>query len=92
MEAQQAGDAGDEILVERYDGGERLTGCRRAEPKPMLARCIGDDDMATVDPGEVCKQRTQRTRIDRGGGFKSFRRCVQNDRDGGQLRAPDNRL
>ncbi len=42
-------------LVERDDGGERLTGRRRAEPKPMLARSVGDDDMASVDPGEVGK-------------------------------------
>ncbi len=58
----------------------------------MLARRVGDDDMAAVDPGQVGEQRAQRARIDRGGGLESFRCCVENDRDGGQLRAPDDRL
>ena len=92
METQQARDAGDEILVERDDGGERLTGRRRAEPKPMLARSVGDDDMASVDAGQVGEQRAERARIDRRGGLESIRRGVENDRDGGQLRAPDDRL
>lgn len=58
----------------------------------MLAGRIGDDNMASVDPGQVREQRAQRTRIDRGGGLESIRCGVENDRDGGQLRAPDDRL
>ncbi len=58
----------------------------------MLAARIGDDNMASIDPGQVSEQRAQRARIDRGGGLESIRRGVQNDRDGGQLRAPDNRF
>lgn len=92
MEAQQAGDAGDEILVERNDGGERAAGLGVTQPQPMLAGRIGDDDVASVDPRLVGEQRAERARIDRGGGLVSLRRGVQDDRDGGQLRAPDDRL
>ena len=92
METQQARNASDEIFVERNDGGERLAGRYRAEPKPMLSRCVGYDDMAPVDPGQVRKQRSQRARIDRGRCLESLRCGVQNDRDGGQLRAPGDRL
>jgi hypothetical protein len=92
VEAQQAGDAGDEIPVERDDGGERAARLGVPQPQPMLARCVGDDDMASVDSGLVGEQRTERARIDRGGGLVSLRRGVQNDRDGGQLRAPNDRL
>lgn len=88
MEPQQAGDAGDEILVERDDRGERLARRRVAQPKPMLAGRVGDDDMAPVDSGQVGEQRAERARIDRGGGRKSLRCGVEDDRDGGQLRAP----
>lgn len=49
VEAQQAGDAGEEILVERDDGRERPAGLRIAQPKPVLAGRVGDDDMASVD-------------------------------------------
>src|SRR3546814_4090756 len=90
--SQQARDAGDEILVEWDNCGERLARRRRAEPQPMLARSVGDDDMASVDSSHVGKQRAQRARIDRDGRLKSLRCCVQNDRDGGQLRAPGDRL
>ena len=58
----------------------------------MLASRIGDDNMATVYPSQVNEQRAERARIDRGGGLKSLRCCVEDDRDGGQLRAPDDRL
>jgi len=58
----------------------------------MFAGRVGDDDMASVDPGQVGEQRAKRARIDRGGGRESLRRGVQNDRDGGQLRVPDDRL
>ncbi|WP_287459688.1 hypothetical protein [Sphingomonas sp.] len=58
----------------------------------MLSARIIDDDVAAFDPGQVREQRAQRTRIDRGGGRKSLRRSVQNNRDGGKLRAPDDRL
>ena len=92
MKAQQARDPGDEVLVERNDRGERLARCRIAQPQPMLAGRVGDDDMAAVDPGQVGEQRAQRARRDRGGGLKSLRRGVENDRDGGQLRVPDDRL
>jgi hypothetical protein len=92
VEAQQAGDAGDEILVERNDGGERAAGLGVTQPQPMLAGRIGDDDVASVDPRLVGEQRAERARIDRGGGLVSLRRGVQDDRDGGQLRAPDDRL
>ena len=92
MEAQQAGDACDEILVERDDRGERPAGCRLAQPQPMFAGRIPDDDMASVDPGQVGEKRTKRARIDRGGGLEPIRRGVEDDRDGGQLRAPDDRL
>ena len=92
METQQAGDAGDEILVERDDRGERSADLRVAQPQPMLAGRIGRDDMASVDPGHVGEQRAERARINRGGGLEALRRGVQNDRDGGQLRTPDDRL
>lgn len=58
----------------------------------MFASRIPDDDMAPIGPGQVGEQRAERARIDRGGGLVSLRRGVQNDRDGGQLRAPDDRL
>ena len=58
----------------------------------MLAGRIGDDDMASVDPGQVGEQCAERARVDRSSGFETFRRGFQNDRDGGQLRAPDDRL
>ena len=58
----------------------------------MLSGCIGDNDMASVDPGQIGEQRAERARIDRGGGRKSLRCGVQDDRDGGQLGAPDDRL
>ena len=92
METQQAGDAGNEILVERNDGSERAARLRITQPQPMLAGRVGDDDMAAVDPGQVGEQRAQRARRDRGGGLKSLRRGVENDRDGGQFRTPNNRV
>ena len=92
MEAQQAGDAGEEILVERDDCCERPARRRVAQPQPMLSGCIGDNDMASVDPGQIGVQRAERARIDRGGGRKSLRCGVQDDRDGGQFGAPDHRL
>jgi hypothetical protein len=58
----------------------------------MFAGRIPDDDMASVDPGQVGEQRAERAWIDRGGGLVSLRCGVQNDRDGGQLGAPDDRL
>ncbi|BCI71974.1 hypothetical protein SPKIRA_28040 [Sphingomonas paucimobilis] len=91
MEAQQAGDAGKEVLVERDDCGKRPAGRRVAQPKPMLSGRIGDDDMASVDPSFVGEQLAESSWIDRGG-LEFFRRGVENDRDGGQLRAPDDRL
>jgi hypothetical protein len=51
VEAQQAGNAREEILVEGDDGGERAVGLRIAQPQPMLARRVGDDDMAPFDAG-----------------------------------------
>lgn len=92
MEAQEAGDAGEEILVERDDRGERPSRRRVAQPQPMLAGRVRDDDMATFDPGKVGEQRAQRARIDPGGGLESLRCCVENDRDGGQFRSPNDRL
>jgi hypothetical protein len=92
VEAQQTGDPREEILVERDDGGERLAGLRIAQPQPMFAGRIGDNDVASVDPGLVGEQRAERARIDRGDGLVSLRRGVQNDRDGGQFRAPNNRV
>ena len=92
VETQQAGDAGDEILVERNDRGERLALCGIAQPKPMLACRVGDDHMASFDPRHVGEQSAERARINRRGGRKSIRRGVENDRDGGQLRAPDDRV
>src|SRR3546814_12995991 len=68
--SQQARDAGDEILVEWDNCGERLARRRRAEPQPMLARSVGDDDMASVDSSHGGKQRAQRARIDRDGRLK----------------------
>jgi hypothetical protein len=62
VKAQQARDPGDEVLVERNDRGERLARCRIAQPQPMLAGRVGDDDMAAVDPGQVGEQRAQRAR------------------------------
>jgi hypothetical protein len=53
VKAQQAGDAGEEILVERDDRGERLARLGVAQPQAMFAGRIGDDDMASVDPGQV---------------------------------------
>jgi hypothetical protein len=58
----------------------------------MLACRIGDDDLASVDSGQVGEQRAERARIDRGSGRKSLRCDVQDDRDGGQLGTPDDRL
>jgi hypothetical protein len=92
VEPQQAGDAGDEILVERDNRGERFARCRIAQPQPMLAGRVGDDDVAPVDSGQVGEQRAERARIDRGGGLESLRCGVEDDRDGGQLRAPGDRL
>ena len=92
METQQARDTGDEVLVERDDCGERPAGRRIAQPQPMLAGRIGDDDMASVDPGQVSEKRAQRAWIDCAGGVESVRRGVENNRDGGQFRAPDDRL
>lgn len=92
MKAQQAGDARNEILIKWNYRSERPAGCRLAQPQPMFAGRIPDDDMASVDPGQVGEQRAERAWIDRGGGLVSLRRGVQNDRDGGQLRAPDDRL
>ena len=51
VETQQAGDAGDEILVERNDRGERAARLRITQPQPMLAGRIGDDNMPSIDPG-----------------------------------------
>ncbi|GGO91679.1 hypothetical protein GCM10011329_06930 [Stakelama pacifica] len=58
----------------------------------MLAGHIGHNDMASVDPGQVGEQRAKRARIDWGSGRKSLRCGVQDDRDGGQLGAPNDRL
>lgn len=58
----------------------------------MFACRIGDDDVASVDASQVGEQRAERARIDRSGAPILTRRCVQNDRDGGQLWAPDDRL
>ncbi|EZP81815.1 hypothetical protein BV97_02473 [Novosphingobium resinovorum] len=92
MEAQKAGDPRYEILVERDDGSERPAGLRVAQPQPMLACRIGDDDMASVDSSQVGEQPAERARIDRGSGREPLRCGVQDDRDGGQLGAPDDRL
>nr|WP_237241253.1 hypothetical protein [Sphingomonas koreensis] len=74
METQQAEDALDEVLVERDDRGERPAGRRIAQPQPMLAGRVSDDDMPAVDSGLVGEQRAQRQRIDRLGAGISFRR------------------
>ena len=58
----------------------------------MLAGRIGDNDMASFNSSLVGEQRTEGARINRSGGFESIRCGVENDRDGGQLRAPDDRL
>ena len=71
MEAQQARNTRDEILVERDNG---------------------DDDVASVDARFVGEQCAECARIDRSGSLESFRRGVQNDRDGGQLGTPDDRV
>lgn len=92
MEAQQARDARGEVFIKRDDRSERLARCGIAEPQPMLAGCVGDNYMATVNPGQVGENCPERARIDRRGGLKSLRCCVENDCDGGQLRTPDNRL
>ncbi len=92
MEAQQTGDAGEEILVERDDGCERPARRWVAQPQPVLSGRVGDDDMASIDPGKVSEQLAERVRIDRGCGLESVRRGIENDRDGGQLRAPGDRL
>lgn len=64
MEAQQAGDAREEILVEWDDCRERTAGRCLAQPQPMLSGRIGDDDMAPLDPGQIGEQRAERARID----------------------------
>ncbi len=53
MKAQQTRDAREEILVERDDGGERLTGLRVTQPQPMFASRVGDDDVAPFDTRQV---------------------------------------
>jgi len=58
----------------------------------MLAGRIGDDNMPSIDPGQVGEQRAECARIDRSGGLESIRRGVENDRDGGQFRAPNDRV
>jgi hypothetical protein len=58
----------------------------------MLTCSIGNHDVTTFDPGLIGEERAERARIDRGGGRISLRRCIQDDRDGGQLRTPDDRL
>ena len=58
----------------------------------MLAGRVSDDNMASVDPGQVREQRAERARIDRGGSLEFIRCGVDNDRDGGQLWTPDGRL
>lgn len=83
METQQAGDACEEILVERNDGGERLAGLRIAQPQPMFAGRISYDDVTAFDAGLVRKQRADRARIDCGGGLEPVRRGIEDDRDGG---------
>lgn len=92
VEAQQAGDAGKEVFVERDDGGKRPPRRCLAQPQPMFAGRIRHNNMASVDPGQICEQRAERARIDRGCGLESLRRGVENDRDGGQVWAPDDRF
>jgi hypothetical protein len=58
----------------------------------MLPGRIGDDDMTSVDASHVGEQRAKRARIDRDGSFESIRCGIENDRDGGQFRAPDYRV
>ncbi|WP_158298496.1 MULTISPECIES: hypothetical protein [unclassified Sphingobium] len=58
----------------------------------MLAGRIGDDDMATVNPCQVGEQRAERARINRRSAVESFWCCVEDDRDGGQFRAPAYRV
>jgi hypothetical protein len=58
----------------------------------MLAGRVSDDDMASVDPGQVGEQRAECARINRSGGLESIRRGVENDRDGGPFRAPNDRV
>lgn len=92
MEAQQADDAREKILVERDHGGKRTARLRIAQPQPMLTGGIGDDDMAPVDAGPIGEQRAECARIDRGGRLESIRCGVENDRDSGQFRTPDYRV
>ena len=74
------------------NSGEQVTRCRIAQPQPMLAGRIGDDDMASVDSSQIGEQRAERARIDRRGGLEPIRCGVENDRDGRQLRAPYDRV
>lgn len=58
----------------------------------MLTSGVGDDDVASVDPGQIGKQCAERARINRGRSLKSFRSGAKNDRDCGQFRTPGDRL
>ena len=89
MEAREARHPGSEILVERDEGGERCAGCWITQPQPVIARGIGDDDMATVGARLVEEQRAERMRIDALRALKPLRRGIENDGDGGQFGPPD---
>ena len=58
----------------------------------MLAGRICDDDMASFNSGLIGEQSAERAWIDRSGGLEAIRCGVENDRDGGQFRAPDYRV
>lgn len=92
MEAQQAGDPGEEVLVQRNDRRKRSARLGVAQPEPMLAGRIGNYDMPAVDTGQIGEQRAERARIDRRSVAETLRRGVEDNGDGGQFRAPGNRL
>ncbi len=88
MEACETRQPGLEIAVERDQHREPAAGACVAQPQPMLALIIGDDDVPAILGQSVGEQRRERRRIDGPGIAKADRRRVQRDGRGDQLGPP----